>query len=196
MVCQVCHRIGPGLCASCQGELVRPPVRILSGGLPLLAAFAHQGAAKRMVHDLKYRGATSYAELVARLLAPSLPRLPLVPVPRVWSRLLRYGVDPAAELALRLGRLAGVPVVRGLVRPIHQPRRAGGDHDLSIDYECLVPFSYSEVVLIDDVVTTGKTLLAASSALGAGKAAMAVAANVVLAPPTSKWVENGISSDS
>lgn len=179
MVCQACFRIARGpVCPPCRATMRPVPELLLRGDVRLVAAFAHEGAARRLVHNLKYRGLASYADLVARLLAPRLPRVPLVPIPRVWSRRLKYGVDPAETIATRLSRLMGVPVARSLQRPLHSRRRAGGDHS-----EPVGPFNLgslpSELILVDDVVTTGSTMVAAAQSVGAERVRAAAAANSV-----------------
>ncbi|MBW3666959.1 MAG: hypothetical protein KY394_05120, partial [Actinobacteria bacterium] len=83
MVCLVCHRVDrSALCQRCRLSLRPAPERLLPGGIRLVSAFEHTGAARELIHHLKYRGITGYADLVAALLAPRIPRLPLVPVPR------------------------------------------------------------------------------------------------------------------
>jgi predicted amidophosphoribosyltransferase len=180
MICSVCHRVAPGnLCAGCRRTLHPAPDRILPGGLRLVAAFHHDGAARALIHHLKYRGVTAYAGLVAHLLEPRLPRLPLVPVPRALSRRLKYGVDPAWEIAAALADRLRVPVVDGLARPIHASRRAGRDHSRSVRPFRSRSVLRSPVVIVDDVVTTGATVSAAVDAIGLDWVRAIAAANVV-----------------
>lgn len=145
----------------------------------MVAAFQHEGAAKTLMHHLKYRGVVSFAELAAEILAPRVPRAPLVPIPRSLSRRIKYGVDPAREIAAALGRRLGVPVVQTLVSPIHTKRRAGRDHSRPVSpFHTRSPLR-SPVVVVDDVVTTGATVLAAVNTLGVETVRTVVAANVV-----------------
>lgn len=180
MVCQVCHRLTPGsLCPVCRAGLRPAPERLLDGGIRLLAGFEHSGAAKTLVHHLKYRGMTGYADLVAAMLAPRIPPLPLVPVPRALTRRLRYGIDPGRVLAQRVAGVTGAPLVPVLGAPVHTRRRAGSDHR-----RVVTPFRIdgplpSALVLVDDVVTTGATLEAAIRSLGPERVRMAIAANAV-----------------
>jgi predicted amidophosphoribosyltransferase len=178
MVCAVCHVPAAAmLCRSCRSGLVPAPERLLEGGLRVVAGFSHEGPAKTLIHELKYRGSVGYARLVAEVIGRRVPPLPLVPVPRALSRLVRYGVDPAVELARAVSRVTGAPMIRALGRPVHTPRRAGGDHDrVPAPFRVAGPLPPS-VVVVDDVVTTGATVLAAIGSIGPERVALVVAAN-------------------
>lgn len=208
MLCQVCHRLTPNrlLCDRCRGQMRRAPDRILTGGVPVHAAFSHDGPARALVHHLKYRGQTGYAGLIAATLAHRLPRLPLVPVPRVLTRRVRYAIDPAKVIAQRLADRLGVPVLDLLGSAIHTRRRAGGDHRTPV-----TPFSVrrqpdAPVLLVDDVLTTGLTLERAVETIGSEMVRAAIVANAVpevssLRRPSQPFPEedpeaNALSSDS
>ena len=178
MLCQVCFAAdSTGLCPGCRAEMRPAPDRIIQGGIRLVSAFEHTGPARTLVHHLKYRGLTTYADLVARILAPEVPELPVVAIPRAWSRFIRYGVDPAAELAARIAAIKGVPHLRLFRRPGHSPRRAGGDHSLPPPEFKLRRRPPSQVVLVDDVVTTGATMEAVADMVGSDRVLLALAAN-------------------
>ena len=181
MLCQACHRFHRGhlLCAECRQRLRLAPDRLLPGGVRLVAAFEHSGPAKTLVHHFKYRGLAGYAELTASMLAERLPPLPLVPVPRALTRRVRYGVDPARALADRLAHHLGVPVLPLLQPPLHKQRRAGGDHSRAVTGFRLRQVPKGPVLVVDDVVTTGATLLSAITSIGESRVRAAVAANAV-----------------
>ena len=179
MLCQACHSAARGfLCPRCRHRLRPAPERILDGGVRLVAAFEHEGVARELVHGLKYRGVTSFADLVVEILAPGVPSLPVVPVPRTWSRQLRYGIDPAREIGLRLARTKGVPLFDLLSAPLHSRQRAGGDHKRPPPNLEAARGRSGPVMLVDDVVTTGATVLSAIRALGSERIALVLAANL------------------
>lgn len=171
-------RWGPSLiCPDCRAAMTLAPDRLLPGGIVAIAAFEHTGPAASMIHALKYRGLDLILGPVAAVLGPRLrPGSAFVPVPRVWTRYLRYGIDPAYELAKRLARATGGDVAAVLRRPIHDQRRAGRDHNLDP-----VPISArtrvnKPVVVVDDVITTGRTVLGAIAAIGSQSTDLVVTA--------------------
>jgi predicted amidophosphoribosyltransferase len=179
MLCQSCHVLSRGfVCARCRALLRPAPERILDYGIRLVAAFEHEGVARELVHGLKYRGMTPFADLVVETVSPRVPALPVLPVPRTWSRQLRYGVDPAREIGQRLAKAKKVPLVDMLSAPLHAPRRAGGDHNRPPpDLKAAKALS-GPVILVDDVVTTGATVRSAVKTLGPERIALVLAATL------------------
>ena len=171
MVCLGCWRPGPGLCPACERSLALAPARMVGSTLAVRAAFVHNGLAKRLVHDLKYRGLVGRAAALARVMAANLPAgaTVLVPVPRSIVRRLQLGIDPGLELALAVGGLTGLPVGRTLAPPLWQARHAGKGRDrrTPVRFAARRP-ARSGAVIVDDVLTTGATLVAAHRALGPG----------------------------
>ncbi len=163
----------PGLCAPCAHSLRPSGPPWIAGDLTVRSAFQHEGPLRRALHALKYQGVDTVAAPLALWLGALLPAdaTALVPIPRALARRLRYGADPGRSLAAAVGRRTGLPVVDVLSVPWTSPsqvrrRRAGP----AIKCRWRVP---AGSVLIDDVMTTGATLLAAHRATS-GRAEQAV----------------------
>ncbi len=181
MICLGCHVVTGGrLCVRCRSGLHPAPERLVGEGVRLVACFVHEGTAKQLVHHLKYRGVLDYADLVAATLEDRVPRLPVVPVPRALSRRLKYGIDPAQVIGRSLAARLQVPLIDALATPLHTRRRAGRDHTRMVRPFRLRKQLSSPVLLVDDVVTTGTTVLAAMDAIGVDIVRAVAAANVVL----------------
>jgi predicted amidophosphoribosyltransferase len=170
MLCVACGEWSPSsLCEPC-GRTLRPAPDAHHGVL-VKSAFLHAGAALRLVHRLKYEGVPAAAAILASAMVPKLPSATrvLVPVPRSLSRRVTYGIDPGRELALAISRITGLLVVHCLRPEVwHTPnagQRRGSRRSPRFGLRGSAP---AGVVLIDDVLTTGLTLLAAKEPLGAG----------------------------
>lgn len=154
------------MCDRCAADLRPAPERYLAGAGVVRPAFVHQGVARILVHHLKYRGVVAAGRFLAYAMAPLVPPdAVIVPVPRLRWRVLRYGVDPALELAVAVSRLTGQPMARLLRAPLMGRARAGRAHGTAPAFRPRAAPSIP-IVLIDDVVTSGATLTAAASVLG------------------------------
>lgn len=138
-------------------------------GVVVIAAYRHNGAARKMVHGLKYHGLNGSLVVLADAMAARLPAAAeaLVPVRRARLRRWRHGVDPAFELARAIGHATHTPVADVLRAPLWWPRHAGRRDELrgSVGFAARAVAS-PKWVLVDDVATTGSTIDAAAAALG------------------------------
>ena len=138
---------------------------------------------RQAIHQLKYRNLRTLAAPLARLLddylgSHPLPGEVLVPVPLHPKRLKERGYNQSALLAGELGKLTDLPVVDNrLVRQQHTPpqaKTATVEERRSNVSEAFVCRSDElrnrQVILIDDVATSGATLNACAQALKAAGA--------------------------
>ena len=179
MVCLACRRWNRrALCASCRAGLRPAPDRLLSFGIAR-SGFVHEGAARVLVHRLKYEAVSAAGRLLA---AEGLAHLVppdgavLVPIPRTTWRTIRYGVDPAAVLAAHLAALTGLPVIESLRPAVYGRRHAGrvvSQRDAPVFG--VTGDTPPGAVLVDDVLTTGITLETAARVLGSAVVAAVTA---------------------
>lgn len=166
---------GPAICAGCSAEIDRTPSRVLAGdGIDAgFAALPYAGPGRGLVHALKFSRLLIAAELGAALIASRAPARVLggaiVPMPPAPLRLARRGFDPAAELAGSLVALTGLESAPSLRRRDLRHQRGSSRGERLARPPEIVPDrgwrSPPEVLLIDDVVTTGATLDACAAAL-------------------------------
>jgi ComF family protein len=144
----------------------------------VVAPFAYEGIARSAVHRLKYTGLRSLAPLMARPMADEarhlvLPSLVIVPIPLHPRRLRERGFNQSVLLAREVGRLLGIGVREEILfrrtQSGHQVDAVGAKArraNVADAFEASADASGLEVLLDDDVVTTGSTLAAAAEALG------------------------------
>jgi len=177
-VCRLCGAPGvSGLCPACR----RTPTS-LEG---IVAAAYFSGPLRDAIHSLKYQGNRALAApLSAYLLEawqrawPASSPTPdlIVPVPLHGRRLAERGYNQSALLARAVGRARAVPLAeRAVSRLRDTPSQTGLDpaarrRNVSGAFACQGNVTGREVVLVDDVCTTGATLEACAVALKAGGA--------------------------
>jgi ComF family protein len=143
------------------------------------AVFVYGGPVADAIRRFKYERRSELGGALAWLMRDAALRFceeidAVVPVPLHWRRRRTRGYDQAALLAKPLGRALEVPVlVRGLRRVRHTASQVDlCHHERWRNTEgAFVPGRLrgaSQVLLVDDVRTTGATLDSASRALRAG----------------------------
>jgi ComF family protein len=174
-----------GLCSECWSTLEVPEHPEAAGhAVPVYAATYYNETSRKLVLAFKHGGRIALAGLLARLIAARMPdpvsdRAPplLVPVPlhrwRLWSR----GFNQAALLARELERHGkGEAAVDTLVRFQRTPNLGGLGREgrervltgaIRLSPGAAKRLQGRDVVLVDDVLTSGATTRACLSAIAA-----------------------------
>jgi ComF family protein len=178
--CAGCEEPGSWFCVTCRDEC--EPVTH-EGRLAIRAAGAHAGPLRAAVRRLKYGGEPGLAQdlgaLVALELARDLARGvivdAIVPVPLHRSRARTRGYDQAALLAQAVAARTALPLRPALHRiragrpQVELDRAARAANIRGAFVAEAGSLSRLRVALVDDVTTTGATLLdAAAAARAAG----------------------------
>lgn len=144
------------------------------------AVLRYGPTARRLIAGFKYYDRTQATPMFGRWLARSgadnLPGVDaIIPVPLHPKRLVSRRYNQAALMAKSLGRHAGKPVwVNGMRRTRHTPQQAGltRAERLQNVRDAFAPNPVCEnllpgktILLVDDVMTTGATLNACTTAL-------------------------------
>ncbi len=166
------------LCGEClQGRLPRHWHHAVS-------VYPFRGPVRQLVHRFKYHRHTCLARLFGKAMAENWrlhgdgwPDL-IVPIPLHWLKLLVRGYNQADLLAGQVGRHLGLPVARILRRRHWTGQQAHMDfqkrqRNARDIFVCRNQAKVAglHILAVDDVLTTGATLNAASDALGCAGAA-------------------------
>jgi len=193
-VCDACdarvERTGIALCLGClRGD---PPGASSGRGCPrhgstrlVLAGPPYDPTLERILRAFKYEGATRLASWIAELIPEPPARglstwreMILVPVPLHPAKRAARGFDQALLLAALVSKRWGIPVVPALERIREHPAQATLDAarrrvNVRGAFRCVDPRAVEgrPVLLLDDVVTTGSTMLEAAGPLEGARAA-------------------------
>lgn len=144
------------------------------------AAVAYTGAARRMVHMLKFGDRTELAPSMARWMMRAGGELledaeAVIPVPLHRGRFFRRRFNQSAELARALGALTGkrfmpdavvrVRATRSQVGLGAREREENVRGAFSVPPGAVIELSGRRVLVVDDVYTTGTTVSAVTKAL-------------------------------
>ena len=191
-ICHSCRRslprIMPPLCPRCgkpqsSGILCSSCVSWQAEIDGIRSPFRFDGVMRQAIHQLKYRNLRTLAAPLARLLNDYLITSPvpgevLVPVPLHRKRLRERGYNQSSLLARELSKLTSLPVVDDcLIRQRHAPPQTKTSTVDERQSNVVDAFACGDqrlrdkqVLLIDDVSTSGATLDACAVALKAAGA--------------------------
>jgi competence protein ComFC len=192
-ICRACRRslpvITPPTCPKCgrpqSQAVICPGCTDEPGEIDgIRSPFVFDGVIRQAIHELKYRNLRALAPSLAGMLYDYLVENPvagdvLVPVPLHPKRRRERGYNQSALLARELGRLSGLSVTENcLVRhsyTVPQARSAGvreRQKNVANAFTCLDGrLNGRQVILIDDVSTSGATIYACAAAIKSAGAA-------------------------
>ena len=200
VACGGCGLHGAALCDSCRAALTPAVARHDVAGMAVWSGLSFTGPRARVVRALKERGRTDLARALAPALRAALRagvtgsarRIVVVPVPTSREAMRRRGYRVPELLARRAGvrgaRLLAASRTTGDQRALGREARA---RNAAGSLRALRSAAGLDVVIVDDVLTTGATLAEARRALEAAGARVVGAAVVAHTPLRS---ENGRSS--
>lgn len=135
------------------------------------SAWHYQSELIYFVHQLKFKQKLLYAKLLGTLMADAWQQQQgaapeaIIPVPLHPSRLKARGFNQAAEIAKHLARRLNIPweprLVARTLATTAQTTLSGKarQNNLRGAFAVINPIPYQHVALVDDVLTTGSTLL-------------------------------------
>lgn len=170
------------LCSSCIGSLnaasvIRddPP----EGIDRVVSCAGHEGVARELLAAYKFRQLTGLAPLIAGYMAdaaqPDGQQDLILPMPPARLRTWLRGFDPVASLTRAVAAETGIPLASGsVVTRVGSGRQRGRSRSSRLaDPPDIRPVDSAHpiaagrnILLVDDVMTTGATLSAAACALG------------------------------
>ncbi|WP_090930483.1 ComF family protein [Nonomuraea jiangxiensis] len=206
--CAGCGARGARCCAGCLAALTAAPARRLPEpappGLPdCWSAAVYDGVVRRAVVAYKERGAVALAGVLAQAMAFTVlaavgggafradGAFAVVPVPSARRTLRARGHDPVGRLAVLVARMLRVAGMQAIVwtglaqarRVVDQAGLSSAERGANLVGSLWVPEAVkgppvARALLLDDIVTTGATLVEAARALRAAGVPVSLAVTV------------------
>jgi len=191
--CAGCGAHDRAVCAACRAALApRPASRVLELGaaaLTVASALRYEGPVRRAVLALKEQGRTDALPPLGAALATALPlvvhgAVEAVPVPASRRALRRRGYDPVLLLLRRSGvrhpsRVLVAARSTARQKSLDRAARAG---NAAGSMRARRALDGRRFVIVDDVLTTGATLLEARRAIVAAGGTVVGAATLAATP--------------
>jgi ComF family protein len=181
--CVACNARGAWLCPTCLAQIKyfstswQPDGQDIAPLQDAQAAARLEGPLRKAIHEFKYQGMRVLAEELGDILHKGWCVKPcsaeiIVPVPLHPSRLRERGYNQSALLSRQLSRRTGLPVVEAVLERIAPTRPQVGlsakerADNVRNAFSCVDPgLPGANVLLVDDVWTTGATMRACGQAL-------------------------------
>ena len=193
-----------GLCNHCRksfwADYREEKALTLTGFEKCFYPFTYQGVNSTLIKKLKFGQVKAAALPLAQAMGKSLDDFDekidaLVPIPLYITRKRKRGFNQAEVLGKELEKITGIPLVHGLIRkkntsPQTKLNKKQRKENVEEAFEGEVVVKGKTLLLIDDVITTGATAIAAAKALkamGIKKVYLLTAAH---APLEKGWEKN------
>lgn len=186
VVCQLCTEALPKLSTQCprcaepnhHGEVCGHCIKQPPAFDKVICPFVYSGPVQSLVANFKNAARSKGSDLLTDTLNTTITEYDfdlVIPIPYHWKRLLQRGHNPVRELAITISREQGTPMKDALVRTQHssnqkqlnRQQRLSNLHGAftlhSKKAKALV--ANKNILLIDDVLTTGATCNSAALTL-------------------------------
>lgn len=179
VLCAPCHLHLP-LTGYEHSPLDNPMARLFWGQFPVERAAAMffyepQAGTSQMIYDMKYRSMPELAEAMGQIVARQFAETAffegidaLIPMPITRRRQWQRGYNQSMEIARGVSSQTGLPIYRNVVRRTHflqsqttqhaRERMHNVDHAFRLDDARRIAGKH--LLIIDDIVTTGATIIA------------------------------------
>ena len=133
-----------------------------------------------IIYQLKYKDHPEIGPLMGRMVATELKRDDffdgidvIIPVPLTKERLRQRGYNQSEEIAKGVSEITGLPINKDVVKRMvfkgSQTRRSRWDRQENVEYAFKLihgePIAGKHLLIVDDVVTTGATIIACAKEL-------------------------------
>lgn len=178
--CYLCHEEEgtiPYLCPQCRDRLDFQPGYRQKNGQAIYNGFSYTGSLRKILTDYKFESKTYLSKTLAHLFIQVLGQFDpgqdldgFVVVPSAKETLKKRGFDPMDLIGLEIHRLSGLNYYRGRLEKIKNTPLQLGLSGKEREENLVQAFRARDlegknILLLDDILTTGSTLYQAGLAL-------------------------------